>query len=218
MCLIDGRWIQAISKGTTTVINKANADCIDMDSRDAKLAISAADNAFKGVWSTFDVKTRSKLLQNIASALQREKYNLAEIITLENGKPLRDAKAEIDFSAEYFEWYAALTLQLAGRIAPSMVPNVSNLIVKEPVGVCALITPWNFPGMMIARKLAPALGAGCTAVIKASVECPLTTLALCRLIESVGIPPGVINVLTSSKENEADIGLELCQNDQVRKL
>lgn len=189
-----------------------------MNATDTKAAINAANAAFKS-WSQTTAKARQDLLTKLFNALQDNVDDLAKLITAENGKPFAEAKGEMAYSNSFIEWFAAEATRTYGRSIPAPLPNVRNVTVKQPVGVCALITPWNFPQAMITRKIGPALAAGCTVVVKAPAETPFSALAIAELAERVGFPKGVINVVTCNKgDNEIAVGKELCENSTVRKL
>lgn len=144
--------------------------------------------------------------------------DLAIILSSENGKPLPEAKGEIGVGATLVQWFAAESVRTYGHTVPTQIPNLRNTVIKQPVGVCGLITPWNFPNSMITRKMAPALAAGCTVVIKAPAETPLSALAMCVLAEQAGFPAGVINCVTVQKgEREAACGEELCSRSAQRQ-
>ncbi|PWN38372.1 aldehyde dehydrogenase [Meira miltonrushii] len=219
---INGAWVDADNKSTFPVHNKATQTEIgsvpNMGKAETKKAIDSANEAYKE-WSQTTGKHRQDLLTKLFNALQENTEDLAKIITVENGKPLAESKGELAYSNGFIEWFAAEATRTYGKTIPAPLPNVRNVTIRQPVGVCALITPWNFPAAMITRKLAPALAAGCTAVIKAPAETPYTSLAITKLAEQVGFPKGVINVITCAKgENEAAVGKELCENSIVRKL
>jgi succinate-semialdehyde dehydrogenase / glutarate-semialdehyde dehydrogenase len=219
---INGAWVDADDKSTFPVYNKATQTEVgsvpNMGQAETKKAIDAASEAFKE-WSQTTAKHRQDLLTKLFNALQESTEDLAKIITVENGKPLAESKGELAYSNGFVEWFAAEATRTYGKSIPAPLPNVRNITIRQPVGVCALITPWNFPAAMITRKLAPALAAGCTAVIKAPAETPYTSLAITKLAEQVGFPKGVINVITCAKgENEIAVGKELCENSTVRKL
>lgn len=219
---INGTWVDADDKSTFPVYNKATQTEVgsvpNMGQAETKKAINAASEAFKE-WSQTTAKHRQDLLTKLFNALQESTEDLAKIITVENGKPLAESKGELAYSNGFVEWFAAEATRTYGKTIPAPLPNVRNVTIRQPVGVCALITPWNFPAAMITRKLAPALAAGCTAVIKAPAETPYTSLAITKLAEKVGFPKGVINVITCAKgENEIAVGKELCENSTVRKL
>ncbi|KAE8259187.1 hypothetical protein A4X13_0g1179 [Tilletia indica] len=217
---INGKWISG-SK-TFPVFNKATDQEIgtvpDLSSAETKEAIEAASTAFKE-WSKTSAKHRHDLLLSLFALLEKHTTDLAHIVVAENGKALAEAKGEITYSNSFISWFAEEALRTYGHTVPAPIPGVRNVIVKEPVGVVGIITPWNFPAAMITRKIGPALAAGCTAVIKAPAETPFSALAFAHLAEKAGFPPGVINVVTCAKgENETSVGKELCANKKVKKL
>lgn len=220
---IDGQWVDAAKDGKTLeVLNKATHAVIgtvpDMGAAETKDAINAAQAAFPA-WKAKTGKERSDLLFKLYDALTANTEDLAKIIVAENGKSLAEAKGEVGYSNSFIQWFAGEAQRIYGHTAPSPLPGVRNVILKQPIGVAGLITPWNFPAAMITRKVGPALAAGCTCVVKAPAETPYSALALVHLAEKVGIPKGVINVITSAKgENEAAMGKELCENPLVKKL
>lgn len=220
---INGQFVTKAKSGKTLeVLNKATQALIgtvpDMGAEETKEAINAAHAAWPA-WKAKTGQERSNLLFKLNDALNANAEDLAKIIVAENGKSLAEAKGEIAYSNSFIQWFAGEAQRIYGHTAPSPLPGVRNVVTKEPVGVAGLITPWNFPAAMITRKVGPALAAGCTCVVKAPGETPFSALALVHLAEKVGIPKGVINVVTSSKgENEAAMGKELCENPLVRKI
>lgn len=219
---INGQWADAKSGKTLDVINKATHAVIgqvpDMGKQETQEAIAAAHAAFAG-WKAKTGKERGDLLYALYDELQKNSEDLAKIVVGENGKALAEAKGEIAYSNSFIQWFAAEAMRTYGHTSPAPLPGVRNVIVKQPLGVAGLITPWNFPAAMITRKLGPALAAGCTVVIKAPAETPYSALAMALLCEKVGIPKGVVNVVTCAKgENEAAVGKELCENSKVKKI
>ncbi|KAK0533052.1 hypothetical protein OC834_002379 [Tilletia horrida] len=217
---INGKWTSG-SK-TFTVYNKATNQEIgavpDLGADETRAAIDAASAAFKE-WSKTSAKHRHDLLLALFAELEANTLDLAHIIVAENGKALAEAKGEVTYSNSFISWFAEEALRTYGHTAPASLPGVRNVIIKEPVGVAGIITPWNFPAAMITRKLGPALAAGCTAVIKAPAETPFSALAIAHLAEKVGFPAGVINIITCAKgNNEVAVGKELCENKKVKKL
>lgn len=189
-----------------------------MSTGETRKAIDAAYAAYK-TWSKTTAKERQNLLTKLFNILNENAEDLAKLITAENGKSFTEAKGEIAYSNGFIEWFAAEATRTYGLQIPAAMPNVRNVVEKQPIGVCGLITPWNFPAAMITRKMGPALAAGCTVVIKAPAETPFSVLAIAELAERVGIPKGVVNVVTAAKgENEAAIGKEICENGIVRKV
>ncbi|KAN0062832.1 hypothetical protein ACQY0O_004652 [Thecaphora frezii] len=219
---INGSWVDANSKLTLKVYNKAThaqiAEVPDMGKDETVAAIKAASEAFKS-WSKTTAKHRHDLLMKLFQAHVENAEDLAKIIVAENGKTLTEAKGEIAYSNSFLEWFAEEATRTYGHTVPSPIPGLRNVVQTQPIGVAGLITPWNFPAAMITRKAAPALAAGCTVVIKAPAETPLSALAFCHLAEKVGFPKGTINVVTCAKgDNEAAVGKELCENPSVKKI
>lgn len=216
---INGKWVEADSGKVFAVTNPADgshiANVADMGKTEAKAAINAAEKALPA-WAAKSAKERSVILRRWYDLMLENIDELAEIMTREQGKPLFESMGEIKYAAAFLEWYAEEGKRAYGDIIPSPIANARILVQKQPVGVCALITPWNFPSAMITRKAAPALAAGCTCVCKPASDTPLSALALAQLAEQAGVPPGVFNVVTSQKPQE--ISEELCANPIVRKL
>lgn len=217
--LIDGEWVDAISQKKYPVFNPATGELItnvpDLGQEDTKLAIEKAAKAQK-LWVKKTTKQRSLALKRWAQILENNLEPLATILTLEQGKSLIEAKGEVTSSVNYIDWFANEAMRINGDVLPASVEGNFEFVKKRAVGVVAAITPWNFPNSMIARKVAPALAAGCSVVIKPAEDTPLSALALAFLAEKAGIPPGVINVLTASSGHE--VGLELCVNPIIKKL
>ncbi|HJV71689.1 NAD-dependent succinate-semialdehyde dehydrogenase [Ideonella sp.] len=217
-CFIDGAWVDANDGSTVDVVNPATHERLatvpNAGGAEARTAIVAAERALLD-WRERTAEERARLLRHWAELVLSRQQDLARIMTLEQGKPLAEARAEIVYAASYIEWFAEEARRLYGDVIPSPWSDRKLLAVKEPVGVCAAITPWNFPAAMITRKVAPALAAGCTIVVKPASQTPLSALALARLAELAGIPPGVVNVVTGSA---SAIGGELASNPTVRKL
>jgi succinate-semialdehyde dehydrogenase/glutarate-semialdehyde dehydrogenase len=183
---------------------------------DVKAAVAAAENAFKSFRQT-TARERARMLRAWYEQMIQHKEDLATLITWENGKPLADSRGETIGAASFLEWFSEEAPRLYGSTVPSSMPTNRIITHRVPVGVCALITPWNFPAAMVTRKVGPAIAAGCTVVLKAPGETPLTTLALAELANRAGIPKGVINVVTTLKHT-ADVGKELCENPVIKKL
>lgn len=191
---------------------------MDQGLEDTKVAIKAAHDAFPS-WSKTTQEHRHDLLYALYHKVRENVDDLAKIIVAENGKAMPDAIGEVNYANAYIQWFAEQTLRFQGYSTPSANPAVRSVVAKQPIGVAGLIAPWNFPLAMITRKVAPALGAGCTTVIKAPNEAPLSALAMAHLAEEVGIPKGVINVLVSARgENESEMGRELCESPLVSKV
>lgn len=214
---IDGQWLDADSETCITVDNPSTGDNLGQVPRmgrvETRRAVEAAERALPA-WRALPAKTRANFLRRWYDLILENQQDLARIMTLEQGKPLPEALGEIVFAASYIEWYA----EEAKRVYGDVIPGASDkrlLVLKQPIGVCAAITPWNFPSAMITRKAGPALAAGCTMVIKPASQTPFSALALVYLAEQAGIPKGVLSVVTGSA---AEIGEELTSNPIVRKI
>jgi len=216
--LINGEWVQADSGQTVDVNNPATGLKIGTVPKSGKAetrrAIEAADAAFKS-WRKTTALERSKLLRKLHDAIMDNQDVLAELLTIEQGKSLFESKGEIGSGAAYILWFAEEGRRTYGDVVPSPWADRRILVTKEPVGVIAAITPWNFPSSMLARKLGPALAAGCTAVVKPASQTPYSGLAWGALAEEVGFPKGVINILTGAA---GEIGDEICSNPLVSKI
>jgi succinate-semialdehyde dehydrogenase / glutarate-semialdehyde dehydrogenase len=213
---VNGQWIDA--KETIDVINPATKEIIGTipngGKKEAKMAVDAAYSAFKE-WSKKTAEERSKLLLKWYYLIEEHTDELAAIITTEQGKPLSEAKAEISYANSYISWFAEEAKRIYGETIPTSSPSKRIIVKKQPVGVIAAITPWNFPAAMITRKIAPALAAGCTTVLKPSEQTPFTALKLAELAEQAGIPKGVINIVTGDAEPIVDVWQK---DGRVRKL
>jgi len=216
---IDGEWREALSGARMPVLDPATgekiADVPDMDGTDTACAIDAADKALPA-WRARTAKDRAALLRKWFELIVAAKDDLATLMTAEQGKPLAESGGEVMYGASFIEWFAEEGKRVYGDIIPTHAADKRVLVSKEPVGVVAAITPWNFPNAMITRKAAPALAAGCTIVIKPAEDTPLSALALMVLAEQAGIPAGVINIVTSSRS--AEVGQTLTNSTIVRKL
>ena len=216
--LIDGQWVGADDGATLSVVDPASGERIAevpcCGAAETQRAIAAADAALPA-WRALTARRRGQLLQNWNRLILDHADDLAALITAEGGKPLAEAKGETIYGASFVEWFAEEGKRTYGESIPSPASTTRLLVVKQPIGVCAAITPWNFPLAMITRKVAPALAAGCTVVVKPAEATPLTALALAALAEQAGFPAGVFNVVTGQP---AAIGGELCANPTVRKL
>ena len=217
-CLINGQWLAADQGGTIAINNPATGEVLGsvpkMGAAETRRAIAAADAALPA-WRARTAADRAKLLRRWYELMLANQDDLALIMTCEQGKPLAEAKGEIAYAASYLEWFAEEGKRAYGEIIP---PNGSDrrlLVTHAPVGVCAAITPWNFPAAMITRKAGAALAAGCTMVLKPASQTPFSALALAELAERAGIPKGVFNVVTGAAQA---IGGEICANPVVRKL
>jgi succinate-semialdehyde dehydrogenase/glutarate-semialdehyde dehydrogenase len=215
---VGGRWMGADSGSVTTIHNPATGKQIvfvpNMGAMETRRAIDAAHAAF-GPWRAKTGKERSNLLRRWFELIMTHQDDLALILTSEQGKPLPEAKAEIAYGASFIEWFAEEAKRVYGETIPATSTDKRIQVTREPVGVCAAITPWNFPNAMITRKVAPALAAGCTVVLKPAPQTPLSALALAALAERAGVPAGVFNIVTGDAEA---IGSEMTSNPLVRKL
>lgn len=215
---IAGQWRHAISNQTIEVVNPATqqylASVPNMGEAEAKEAIDKAHQALR-LWRNKTAEQRSVILMRWYQLILANQDDLARIMTLEQGKPLAEALGEIAYGASFIQWFAEEAKRVYGDIIPSPVANAKLMVLKQPVGVCAAITPWNFPSAMITRKAAAALAAGCTMVIKPASETPFSALALMVLAKEAGIPDGVLSVVTGDAEA---IGAEFTSNSLVRKL
>ncbi|MCL2872169.1 MAG: NAD-dependent succinate-semialdehyde dehydrogenase [Betaproteobacteria bacterium] len=215
--LIDGQWVKG--KQRFDVIDPATgcklADVADLGARQTKTAIAAA-NAALPVWRALTGKQRHGILMKWFHLLMQHQDDLGRLMTAEQGKPYAEAKGEVAYGASFVEWYAEEAKRVNGETLPQFDNNRRLLVIRQPIGVCAAITPWNFPLAMITRKVAPALAVGCTVVIKPAELTPLTALAVAELAVRAGVPDGVINVVTGL--DAPAIGKALCESDIVRHL
>ncbi|WP_248447816.1 NAD-dependent succinate-semialdehyde dehydrogenase [Sinorhizobium meliloti] len=216
--LIGGSWVGATSSKTIDVIDPATQASVgtvpDMGQAEARAAIDAAAKAF-ATWKKKTHAERAALLERWHALMIENLEDLATLLTLEQGKPLDEARVEIRYGASFVKWFAEEARRIGGHTIPSPTADRRIVVLKEAVGVCAIVTPWNFPNAMITRKVAPALAAGCTVVIKPSEFTPLSALALGVLAERAGIPAGVINIVTGMP---TEIGNEMMANETVRKI
>lgn len=217
-CYSNGKWISSLSGASLDVHNPATGELIDtvpaLGRQETADAIAAAEEAWDG-WRTMTAHERSRMVRRWYSLIVEYQDDLAAIMTLEQGKPLAEARGEVLYGAAFVEWFAEEAKRVYGDTVPMAQPGKRIFVIKQPVGVCAAITPWNFPSAMITRKAAPALAAGCPVVIKPAAQTPFSALALAQLADEAGIPPGVFNVLTGPA---SEIGTELTANPIVRKL
>lgn len=217
-CYIDGRWQEADNGEVQSVRNPANAEILGftprMGAAETRRAIEAANAAWPA-WRSKTAKERSPLLRKWFELMIAHKDDLAKILTAEEGKPLAEAAGEILYGASFIEWFAEEAKRVYGDTIPQPVPGRRIVVIKQPIGVVAAITPWNFPNAMVTRKVGPALAAGCTVVLKPASQTPFSALALAELAERAGIPRGVFNIVTGSAKA---IGGELTANPAVRKL
>ncbi len=217
--LINGQWVKGSSR--FDVLDPATglklADVANLGPADAQAAIDAANAAWAG-WRNKTAKERSNILRAWFNLLMANQDDLARILTAEQGKPYPEAKGEIAYGSSFVEWFAEEAKRVNGETLPTFDNNRRLLVLKQPIGVCAAITPWNFPLAMITRKVAPALAAGCPVIIKPAELTPLTALAAAELAVRAGIPAGVINILSADSEQSIAIGKVLCASDVVRHL
>jgi succinate-semialdehyde dehydrogenase/glutarate-semialdehyde dehydrogenase len=216
---VDGCWVAARSGNRFAVTNKATgevlAEVANFDTADTRRAIEAARAAWPA-WRAKTAKERAGLMRKWFELIMANQEDLARLMTAEQGKPLAETRGEVAYGASFIEWFAEEGKRLYGDVVPTFAQGKRVLVFKEPIGVVAAITPWNFPNAMITRKAAPALAAGCTFLIKPPSETPLSATALAELAHRAGIPKGVFNVVTSKQASK--IGLELTQNPLVRKF
>ena len=215
---INGQWTK---EGTASfeVMNPANGETLatvaDGDVIMTKKAIKAADRAFK-LWSKTTAKYRASILEKWNDLIIAHSDELADIMTLECGKPLAESKGEVAYGASFIKWFAEEGKRVYGDVIPPHTENRRIIVIKQPIGVVAAMTPWNFPLAMITRKVGPALAAGCTVIIRPTCESPLTALALVHLAEQAGFPPGVVNIVVGS--DSAAMGKVFCESELVKKI
>jgi succinate-semialdehyde dehydrogenase / glutarate-semialdehyde dehydrogenase len=217
-CYVNGQWLDAGDGRTTSVHNPATGAPLgtvpQLDAAATRRAIEAAAAAFPA-WAAQTAKQRAVVLRRWFDLMMASQNDLAQLMTAEQGKPLAEAAGEIAYAASFVEWFAEEARRVYGEIIPGHQPDKRILVLRQPVGVVAAITPWNFPAAMITRKAAPALAAGCTFIVKPAGQTPLSALAMAELAARAGVPPGVFNVITGSAR---EIGAELTSNPVVRKL
>jgi succinate-semialdehyde dehydrogenase/glutarate-semialdehyde dehydrogenase len=219
--LINGEWTAAAAGATFAVTDPATGaelvQVANLGPAEAEAAIAAADAAWPA-WRAKTAKERAAVLMRWFALLTQHADDLARIMTAEQGKPLAEARGEVSYAASFVEWFAEEARRVYGETVPTTDGNKRYLVLKQPIGVCAAITPWNFPIAMITRKVAPALAAGCPVVIKPAEQTPLSALAVAELAQRAGMPPGVLNVLSADSDNSIAIGRVLCASDTVRHL
>lgn len=217
-CFINGQWVDATDGAIQEVRNPATGRLIctvpDAGSDQAQQSIDAAEQAFDG-WKNRTAEDRANVLRRWFELMLQHQDDLALIMTSEQGKPLAEAKGEIAYAASYIQWFAEEARRIYGEVIPSPWQDKRIVVTREPVGVCAAITPWNFPAAMITRKVAPALAAGCTIIVKPAIQTPLSALAMAELARRAGVPAGVFSVITGAART---IGGVLTGSPVVRKL
>ncbi len=217
--LINGHWVKGASRFDVhdPATGKKLADVANLTAKDAEAALDAANAAWPA-WRSKTGKERSILLRKWFDLLMANQEDLGRIMTAEQGKPLPEAKGEVAYGASFVEWFAEEAKRVNGETLPQFDNNRRLMVLKQPIGVCAAITPWNFPLAMITRKVAPALAAGCPVVIKPAELTPLTALAAAELAIRAGIPAGVVNIITADSDNSIAIGKVFCSSDIVRHI
>jgi succinate-semialdehyde dehydrogenase/glutarate-semialdehyde dehydrogenase len=216
---INGEWVLADGEATFDVKNPADGSVVAKVANGAgpeiQRAVAAAHGAFRE-WSQLAPKDRGRILLKIQELMEERRDELARLVTLENGKPYEEAKKEVQFSLGYFGWFAEEARRTSGEWIPSPQPGKRYWVFRQPIGPVAAVTPWNFPSTMVTRKIAPALAAGCTVVLKPASATPLTALAIAKITEVAGLPRGVFNVLTTNRSRL--VGSELLTHPQIRKI
>src|ERR1700676_5602187 len=217
-CYVDGKWADALNRGTIPVTNPATGETLGtvprMGAEETRQAIEAAEKALPA-WRGKTAKERAQILRKWFDLMMANQDDLAQLMTAEQGKPLAESKGEIAYAASFIEWFGEEGKRIYGDTIPSHGVDKRIVVIKEPIGVCAAITPWNFPAAMITRKAGPALAAGCTMVLKPATATPFSALALCELAERAGVPQGVFSCVTGAAK---EIGGEMTSNPIVRKL
>lgn len=218
---VNGQWCEADSNARTSIFNPATAERVgsvpNMGRSETRRAIAAAQAA-QPAWRALTAKERANCLRRWYQLVMQNQEDLARIMTAEQGKPLTEARGEIAYAASFIEWFAEEAKRAYGDVIPAHAADKRILVQKEPVGVTAAITPWNFPSAMITRKAGPALAAGCAMVLKPAPQTPFSALALVVLAERAGLPAGLLSVITADVEASREVGAELCESPVVRKL
>jgi succinate-semialdehyde dehydrogenase / glutarate-semialdehyde dehydrogenase len=217
--LINGQWVAGNNRFAVhdPATGQHLADVANLGPADAEAAIAAANKAWPA-WRAKTAKERSAILRKWFDLLMANQDDLGRLMTAEQGKPLAEAKGEVAYGASFVEWFAEEAKRVNGETLPQFDNNRRLMVLKQPIGVCAAITPWNFPLAMITRKVAPALAAGCPVVIKPAELTPLTALAAGELAIRAGIPAGVLNIITADADNSIAVGKVICASDTVRHL
>jgi succinate-semialdehyde dehydrogenase/glutarate-semialdehyde dehydrogenase len=217
-CYVDGAWVDADGRGTIPVENPANGERLGtvpkMGAAETRRAIAAADAALPA-WRAKTAKERAAILRKWFELMMANQEDLAQLMTAEQGKPLTESRGEIAYAASFIEWFAEEGKRIYGDTIPAHGADKRIVVLKQPIGVCGAITPWNFPAAMITRKAGPALASGCTMVLKPASQTPYSALALCELAERAGVPKGVFSCVTGTAK---DIGSEITSNPTVRKV
>ena len=215
---IDGKWVAADRGGTVAIDNPADGKRLGtvplMGAAETRRAIEAAERALPE-WRGRTAKERASILRRWHDLMMANQEDLAQLMTAEQGKPLSESRGEIAYAAAFLEWFAEEGKRVYGDVIPGFTRDRRIIVLKQPIGVCAAITPWNFPSAMITRKSGPALAAGCTMVVKPAPQTPFSALAMCELAERAGLPKGVFSVVTGA---EKEVGAEMTSNPIVRKL
>ena len=218
---INNQWVKSSSGSSFPIHNPATGEIIaqvaNLGAADAEKAIAAADQALPK-WKILTGKERAGIMRKWFDLILQNKDDLAILMTLEQGKPLTESAGEVVYGASFIEWYAEEAKRVSGTIPTTIWGDKRFMVLKQPVGVCVAITPWNFPNAMITRKIAPAMAAGCTIVIKPAEQTPLSALALAELAVRAGIPAGVINIITADADHSIAMGKTLCASPIVRHL
>jgi succinate-semialdehyde dehydrogenase/glutarate-semialdehyde dehydrogenase len=216
---IDGEWVGAQAEATFDVVNPADQSVVARVANGAgpeiRRAVEAAQGAFRE-WSSLAPKDRGRYLMTIQALMEDRRDELARLVTLENGKPFEEARKEVQFSLGYFGWFAEEARRMSGEWVASPQTSKRYWVLHQPIGPVAAVTPWNFPATMVTRKIAPALAAGCTVVLKPASATPLTALAIAKITQDAGLPPGVFNVLTT--RHSRLVGDELLTHPLIRKI
>ena len=217
--LVNGEWVGGTARFAVTdpATGQKLVDVANLGAAETEVALKAAEKAW-GPWRSKTAKERAAVMMKWFHLLHQHADDLARIMTAEQGKPLAEARGEVIYGASFIEWFAEEAKRVYGETIPTTDPNKRYLVVKQPIGVCAAITPWNFPIAMITRKVAPALAAGCPVVIKPAEQTPLSALAVAELAQRAGMPAGVLNVITADGDNSIAVGKVLCASDIVRHL
>jgi succinate-semialdehyde dehydrogenase / glutarate-semialdehyde dehydrogenase len=217
--LINGEWVAGTARFDVhdPATGMKLVDVANLGAADTAAAIAAADKA-SSPWRSKSAKERAAIMMKWFALMHQHADDLARIMTAEQGKPLAEAKGEVSYGASFIEWFAEEAKRVYGETIPSTDASKRYLVIKQPIGVCAAITPWNFPIAMITRKVAPALAAGCPVIIKPAEATPLSALAVAELAQRAGMPSGVLNIITADAANSVEVGKVLCESDVVRHL